>query len=108
MTNHLRASISVTPPSPAHSEPWWLLSSVSSALQAAAGVAAVKTESGPAGTSAGPAAPSAEQVVSPFHAAAAAEPWKRRRCRGKGGKAHGGETRQRGQDRKVWRSIEQG
>lgn len=48
--------------------------SVSSALEAAAGAAAVKTGSGPAGTSAGPTVPSGQQIVSHAHVAAAVEP----------------------------------
>lgn len=60
-------------PSPAHCE---LLFSVSSALEAAAGAGAAKTGSGLAGTSAVPAAPSGERVVSRVHVAAAVEPKK--------------------------------
>lgn len=55
--------------------------SASSVPQAVAGVGSVKTESGLAETSAGPAAPSAEQAVFHVHVAAAEEPepwwWKR-------------------------------
>lgn len=50
------------------------LFSVSSALRAAAGAAAVKTGSDLAETSAAPAAPAVEQVVSHVRAAAAVEP----------------------------------
>lgn len=56
---------------PAWSEP---LFSVVSVLQAAAGADAVRTGSGLAGTSVGPAAPSGEQAVSHVRVAAAAEP----------------------------------
>lgn len=45
--------------------------SVSSALEAAAGADAAKTGSGLAATSAGPAVPSGQQVVSHVHVAAA-------------------------------------
>ncbi len=79
--------------------------SVSSALQAAAEAAAVKTGSDRAGTSAGPAAPSGEQVV--FHAlvAAVVEP---KKCGWKGEQkdGHNGEKR-KGQNRKVWSSMAQ-
>lgn len=65
--------INPTPPPPAWPG-WQQRFSVSSALQAAAGAAAVKTGSDLAGTSAEPAAPAVEQVVSHVHAVAAAEP----------------------------------
>lgn len=52
------------------------LFSVSSALQAAVGAAAVETVSGLVGTSVGLAAPSGEQAVSLVHVAVAEEPKK--------------------------------
>lgn len=61
--------------------------SASSALEAAAGAAAVKTGSGPAGTSAGPTVPSGQQIVSHAHVAAAVEP-KALAVRGTEKKAH--------------------
>lgn len=57
--------------SPEHCE--WQFSA-SSVPQAVAGVGSVKTESGLAETSAGPAAPSVEQAVFHVHVAAAVEP----------------------------------
>lgn len=60
---------------PAHPELQQLFS-VSSALQAAAGAAAVKIVSGLVVTSVGLAAPSGEQAVSLVHVAAAEEPKK--------------------------------
>lgn len=60
-----------------HSSPAWSeLFSVSSVLQVVAEAGSVKTGSGLAETSAGPAAPSGEQVVFHVHVAAAVEPKK--------------------------------
>lgn len=70
MSHPFQASCQCT--SPACSE--LKLFSASSALQAVAGADAVKTGSGLAGTSAGPAAPSGEPVVSRVPVVVAVEP----------------------------------
>lgn len=80
MSHHLLYKQSTSPllPSPAHSELQQF--SVSFVPEAVAVADAVKTGSGLAGTSAEPAAPSGEQVVSHVHVAAVAEP---KKCRWK-------------------------
>lgn len=93
--NHISHLPEFLTPSPACSE---LLFSVSSVPPAVAGVGSVKTESGLAETSVGPAAPSGEQVVSHVRVAAAEEP---KKCWWKGEQkgASVGKNRERGQDR---------
>ena len=81
--------------------------SVSFALRAVAGADAVMTGSGQVGTSAEPAAPSGEQVVSHVLVAADAEPKEVVVERGKGRSIHGQKQRAKVQDRRAWRRMAQ-